>query len=287
MDRLSDPSIREMRRQDLAFAAHCTESEGWTSEDLTTLEGFFLYGPEGCFQAEINAQPVGTCIATLYGMSGFIGELIVLPEFRGRQLGARLLDHARSFLQARGAESIYLDGVLKAVNLYERNGFHKVTRSWRFTGRIPGKLSPLVRYMAPADLDQVIALDNSSFGADRSFFLKRRASLFPELCQVMLEGDDLLGFIMGRRGAGSISAGPWVISPAAEHPEALLQAFSHAVGDQYFSIGILDANRAAVDLVRSLGFEARPDSPWRMARGLHDELGTSPNCYAVGSAAKG
>ncbi|MGE5123455.1 MAG: hypothetical protein ACM3H7_02990 [Acidobacteriaceae bacterium] len=99
-------------------------------------------------------------------------------------------------------------------------------------------------------MDQVLALDKASFGADRSFFLRRRAALFPELCHVMQEGGDLLGYIMGCRGAEWISAGPWVVSPAAENPAALLHAFAYSLGGQDFSIAALDVNKAAVDLVR-------------------------------------
>ena len=287
MKKLNDLSIREMQNQDLAFAATSTAAEGWVSEDLSTLEGFFLYNPKGCLIAKINRKPVGICVATSFGKSGFIGELIVHPGFRGQGIGARLLNHGLSLLRAWGAESVYLDGVLKAVDLYERNGFHKVTRSWRFAGCLPARLSQYVRRMAPPDLDQVFALDEEYFGADRSFFLRRRAVLFPELCHVMLEGDDILGFIMGRRGAGWISAGPWVVSSVGENPIELLHAFSHAVNGHDFSIAILDVNQASVGLVRSLGFEARPDSPWRMANGLCNDLGTSSGCYAAGSAAKG
>ncbi len=78
--------IREMRKEDLAFAAGCTEAEGWVSENYPTLEGFFLNDPGGCLLAEENNRPVGICVATFYGTSGFIGELIVMLEGR-RQSG--------------------------------------------------------------------------------------------------------------------------------------------------------------------------------------------------------
>jgi hypothetical protein len=49
----------------------------------------------------------------------------------------------------------------------------------------------------------------------------------------------------------------------------------------------LESNQKACDLLRALGFEELPDSPWRMALGTSEDLGNSPLCYAVGSAAKG
>ena len=94
--------IREMRKEELAFAAECTAAEGWVSENHTTLEGFYLNDPKSCLLAEENGRPMGICVATFYGKSGFIGELIVRPEARGRGLGAELLNHGVRVLKERG-----------------------------------------------------------------------------------------------------------------------------------------------------------------------------------------
>jgi len=117
--------IRHMRKEELSFAADCTMAEGWVSEDQATLEGFYQYDPQGCWLAEEEGYPIGICIATSYGSSGFIGELIVRPGARGRGVGAALLNHAVGGLKSNGVETVYLDGVIKAVELYERNGFRK------------------------------------------------------------------------------------------------------------------------------------------------------------------
>jgi len=287
VNKISSVLIREMRKEELAFAAECTAAEGWVSEDKTTLEGFFLKDPKGCLLAEDKGQPVGICVATFYGNSGFIGELIVRPEARGRGVGAELLKHGVGILNDRGAETIYLDGVVKAVELYERNGFHKVCRSRRFSGHLPGKPSSNVRRMAMSDLDQVCAIDKLSFGADRSFFLRRRFELFPELSHVMIDGERVTGYILGRGGESWVSAGPWVGKEDAENPVELLSAFAVEARDRPISIGILETNHQACDMARRLGFKERTDSPWRMALGSSSDLGASTWCYAVGSAAKG
>jgi GNAT superfamily N-acetyltransferase len=279
--------IRVMNRDDLAFAAQCTADEGWVSENLTTLEGFFFKDPTGCLLAEENGRPIGICIATYYGTAGFIGELIIRPEARGRGVGAALLKHGVQILQERGVGTVYLDGVVKAVPLYERNGFRKVCRSWRFSGRIAGKKSPGVRRMTVNHLEQVIALDNQSFGADRGFFLRRRLELFPELSYVKMEDGRVTGFILGREGSDWLAAGPWVVEEAVQNPAELLNTFALEAHNRPISIGILETNQQACEMMRSCGFIAHPDSPWRMASGGCSDLGTSPNCYAVGSAAKG
>jgi GNAT superfamily N-acetyltransferase len=285
--KLSELVVRQMNEGDLAFAADCTASEGWISENLLALQGFFIRDPAGCLIAEHAGQPVGICIATGYGEHGFIGELIVRSKARGRGIGADLLIHAEDLLKARGVQTIHLDGVLKALGLYERNGFYKVCRSWRFFGHLAGEISPHVRTMKEVDLPQVILLDRTAFGADRSFFLKRRHELYPQLCLVSLEGERITGYIMGCQGKGWVSAGPWVVGVDVAQPIDLLKAFALQAGDTQVSIGILDKNQPARNLVRQFGFTERPDSPWRMASGACHDLGTSPLCYAIGSAAKG
>ncbi|OGN93650.1 MAG: hypothetical protein A2Y88_15260 [Chloroflexi bacterium RBG_13_48_10] len=287
IDNLPAIIIRGMNKDDLAFAAECTAAEGWVSENLATLEGFYLSDPKGCLLAEESGRPVGICIATCYGLSGFIGELIVHPEARGKGVGAALLNQGVRILQDRGVETVYLDGVLKAVQLYERNGFRKVCRSWRFSGSLPGEKSPRVRRMSMNDMDQVAALDTRSFGADRRFFLRRRFESFPELSYVLVDQGQVCGYLLGRGGKDWLSVGPWVMKDGIENPEELLNAIALEAKGRNISIGILDTHQQARELVQASGFIARTDSPWRMALGESINLGTSRRCYAVGSAAKG
>ncbi len=283
----SDLLIRDMREKDLTFAAECTAAEGWVSESFHTLQSFFLFDPHGCIIAEIDGQSVGICIATSYGISSFIGELIVRPEARGKGVGAALLIRGAEYLQRGGAATVYLDGVVKAVDLYERNGFRKVCRSWRFRGEPHGKASLDVRRMSPGDLPDVFALDHHYFGADRSFFLNRRFEKYPELSYVLVKAGRIMGFILGRCGDDWTSIGPWMVHEDVADPAELLNAVAYELGGKPISLGVLDINQWACELVRSLGFSEREDSPWRMALGEAEDLGASPQCYAVGSAAKG
>ncbi|NJD59792.1 MAG: hypothetical protein C3F13_16775 [Anaerolineales bacterium] len=286
-NQLANYSIREMHEADLDFAAECTANEGWLSEDRTTLEGSIKFDPHGCFIAEQNNRPAGMCIATQYGKSGFIGELIVHSDQRGKNLGARLLKQSIAYLKEGQAETIYLDGVLKAVPLYEWHGFRKVCRSWRFSANLDGRSSRNVRPMKVADLEQVCELDMAAFGADRSFFIRRRLEIYPELSYVMEENEKINGYITGRGYPERLYAGPWIVEEKIENPQDLLLSLALQARGRPISVGVLDVNLKACALVRSLGFEARDDSPWRMSLGWPDDLGTSPTCFAIGSAAKG
>jgi ribosomal protein S18 acetylase RimI-like enzyme len=279
--------IQPMQPSDLAFAARCTAAEGWESETPDHFESLYAHDPLGCFVARLDGQAAGICFATPYSHSGFIGELVVRAEFRQRGIGGALLNRAATYLRERGLNTIYLDGVVAAVPLYERNGFRKICRSLRFVGRVPQRIHPQVRSMQSSDLPEIYRLDRQAFGDDRSFFLERRWRLFPELFKVLVVDGNPCGYITARRVKDFIFAGPWVVAPGVTDALPLLEGLACEERDAFIALGILESNSQAVKLARLLGMIERDDSPWRMALGPGDDLGRSSQCLAVGTAGKG
>jgi GNAT superfamily N-acetyltransferase len=283
-------NIRNMMTRDLDFAAACTQAEGWSSETRDVFEGFILYDPEGCFIAEEFDRPVGICVATAYESSGFIGELIVKEEVRGRSIGVNLLQQALAYLQSRGVRSIYLDSVEAVAPLYERAGFRKICFSLRFAGTFEGRRTEKpssVRAMRTEDLEIIFKIDRDAFGEDRAFFLKRRFSLYPEFCKIFVQDGAIQGYIMGMMGNGEVSVGPWVVRREAERPLGLLESVALEAGPFPLRIGILETNTAAVRAVEFLRFLKAQTPSWRMVLGEENTLGMSTDCFAIGSAAKG
>ena len=281
-------NIRLMQASDLDFAAECTAREGWASETRQEFEAFLAYDPGGCFVAEVHERHVGICIATAYGEFGFVGELIVVEAMRGQRIGRTLMEQAVEYLQTRGARTIFLDGVPGAISLYERVGFHRVCRSLRLYGAMQGTSHASVRALRAKDLDSVAALDRGAFGANRRFFLARRLVSYPELCFALEREGEVAGFILGRRGHGRVSAGPWVAGPGVERPSALLERLALEISDQEeLSIGVLETNTHAVAELHAFGLTEHPKPPWRMALGPPGPYGIPAQCYAIGSPAKG
>ena len=66
-----------------------------------------------------RGKPIGT--ARLLA-SGQIGRMAVLPEWRGREVGARLLDQAVAAAREDGLD-VFLHAQTHALGFYERNGF--------------------------------------------------------------------------------------------------------------------------------------------------------------------
>ncbi len=88
---------------------------------------------EASFSSKINNKPVGFTKGSVpeYPLEvsehfGTIDDLYVLPEFRGRGVGRKLVVESLKTLKARGVKAVRLN-VLKenkaAVKLYRRLGF--------------------------------------------------------------------------------------------------------------------------------------------------------------------
>lgn len=279
--------IRSMHGSDLDFAARCTAAEGWAGETREVFEGFLSYDPRGCFIAEEKNKRIGLCIATSYGESGFIGELIVIQEERGRGVGSRLLNHSIRYLRRRGAKNIFLDGDLAAVPLYEKNGFRKICRSLRFKGKIQGREHQGLRPISNYDLDAICSIDRKAFGADRRFFIERQVLLYPTLCKVLEYDGEIAGFILGQPGMNSISVGPWIVQSNVKQPSALLESLAAETDQLDLRIGVLESNTKAVEAMKSFTSLKHQEPSWRMVLGPSGSLGQSFESYAIGSAATG
>lgn len=68
--------------------------------------------------------PVATC--RMYGLdagSAMIGRVVVLPEYRGRGLGVRLMDEAGKWLRELGYARAVIESRDVAVDFYKRLGY--------------------------------------------------------------------------------------------------------------------------------------------------------------------
>ena len=74
-----------------------------------------------------KGYPIATC--RFYELSDrrvTIGRVVVLPEYRGRHLGARVVREAEKWIAECGYEEIEVDSRVNAVGFYEKLGYAKV-----------------------------------------------------------------------------------------------------------------------------------------------------------------
>ena len=283
---MSLPEIRVMTRGDIDLVMRLQEMVGW-GNTRADAERSLYYEPSGCFVASIDGVDVGMVNSFLYGEVGFIGNLIVLPETRGKGVGAALMSAAIERLTRDGAGTIHLDAVQKAIPLYERLGFKAEYWSLRYNGIATKAPHHSIEPMVKEDLEKVTTLDRRFFGLDRAQKLRRVQHDFPELCFKASKGGILHGFIMAKPGASNVRVGPWICDPKhAEYAEPLLNALSSKVDGRKLWLGIPEINKASVKVVSGKGFTQMPSS-LRMSYGAHKKVEDTSGIFGIGASDKG
>ncbi len=286
MEAERDLEFRVMTLDDMDLCLGLFKVAGWgnTTDDLRRM---LNYEPGGCFIASLGGVDVGMVASTGYGDVGWIGNLIVLPDWRGRGIGASLMMKAIRHLEGSGASSIRLDSVQKAIPLYTRLGFREQYWSLRFTGEGREYTTHGVESMTAADLDTITSFDGPLFGPDRGRMLRRVQNDFPDLCFVSRGPSGLEGYIMARVGDGTTRIGPWVCLPGRpEVAEALLEALMMEERGEKLWVGVPEANQASVEILGKHGFVSLPSS-LRMCRGTCGPMGDLEATFSIGAPDKG
>ena len=82
-----------------------------------------------------DGYPVATCrfYETEDG-AVTIGRVVVLPEYRGRGLGFRVVEEAEKWIMESGYKKIYIDSRLEAVGFYRKMGYTLVEDKVNMSG---------------------------------------------------------------------------------------------------------------------------------------------------------
>ena len=84
-----------------------------------------------------DTYPVATCrFYALDQKAVLLGRVVVLPEYRGKHLGARVIREAEKWIAELGYTEILIDARLEATGFYEKLGYRQkdgvVLKSWKF-----------------------------------------------------------------------------------------------------------------------------------------------------------
>jgi GNAT superfamily N-acetyltransferase len=249
--------IRRLKPADVPAAADICSRNGWPG--MPEHFAFAIAHPD-CypFVLEVGRQIVATGSGLRRGAVGWVGQISVLAEHRGRGLGTAMTRHVMETLQALGCRTLRLFATPAGRPIYEQLGFVVDAEYRQLRGPVLPAL-PAVPELEPLTddrLSELVALDLAAAGDDRSAQL----SAFRQN-----------GWALGRRGFCLIT--PWgaPLITAAD-PEAgrvlvdVVRAHFGQQGQESMPIAIPAENTEALAYLEGAGFRAMLPLP-RMAWG--------------------
>lgn len=126
--------IEPFRMEDITPFLKLAAKENWLAEPWE-LE-FLLSGfSQGCFAARgYNGEAAGFVTSLRHERSGWIGNLIVSPAYRGQKFGERLFVSALEALWGDGVETVWLTASKSGMPLYQKFGFKGIDTIIRWSG---------------------------------------------------------------------------------------------------------------------------------------------------------
>ena len=119
---------------DIAPFLELATAENWVAESWE-FEFLLATFPQGCLAArDDNGKCTGFVTSLRHGNSGWIGNLIVVPEYRGQGIGEQLFLGARESLRSAGVETFWLTASTSGRSLYEKHGFNSIDTIVRWVG---------------------------------------------------------------------------------------------------------------------------------------------------------
>jgi predicted GNAT family N-acyltransferase len=204
--------IKRMETGDIPFAISLSDQEDWgvTRRDIQRLMGL---NPRGCFVAYEGITRIGVTTTTIYGKElGWIGNVIVDKDYRGKHIGNSLVEHAVSFLRRSSVRHIALYCFKEHVRFYENLGFVRDRSFFRLrrSAITIEHLKNQVNFQRRPSLARVIATDKKAFGADRSKLIRdvlsKKAGWFLGLSR----DHSCVSYLMVREYSDMYEFGPWI-----------------------------------------------------------------------------
>lgn len=279
-------TLRPLSTADLAFACELNALAGWNQTE-NDWRRYLEFEPDGCFLAAAGGRSAGTATTIRYGNRfGWIGMVLVHPDFRRFGIGTQLLRATIDYLQRNGVAAVKLDATPMGKKVYVPLGFVDEYELSRYDGTVPAGIAPAdAQPMTERDIAEVAAFDAPIFGAEREHVLRSIWRRQPELSFVVRERGGVRGYLLAREGRVAAQIGPWEAADAPTAERLLRTLFARIAGRRLF-VDVPHINPAGCALLERLGFGIQR-SLTRMYLGENRHPGTPENVYGISSPEKG
>ncbi len=258
MQTTADPEIRALQTTDLEAALGLSTSAGW-NQQLADWILLRTIAAGGGFAAAIGPQIVGTALAIDYRGFTWIAMMLVDPAWRGRGLGARLLQAA---LQTAAPDRpVRLDATEAGRPLYRRYGFQDEAVLTRLVAPAarplppPGNTGVRPRPMTPTDLSAIARHDPDLFGGNRTEVLEWAFAQAPAWALIADGRSAPPQYCLGRPGRRFAQIGP-VVADNESSAAALVAAALASAEGRPVVVDAFDVRESFTAWLRAAGFRA-------------------------------
>ncbi len=187
-----------------------------------------------------------------HGTVGWLGNIIVPPDFRRQGIGTALTDHLIDYFKSKGCTTQLLIASAMGERIYERAGF-KTTGTYQFYKvELSGKGLAETRIGPIGPIGPINSLDQRATGEARPAFLQRFLST-----ALAFADPNPRGFYLPDYGNGLVSA---------SDPEAGIAMLQRKLNDGKKTVVVPSANITAAEFLVNEGFRKFREVP-RMVLG--------------------
>lgn len=234
------------RHDDVPAFLALADEEGWIC-DQWEFDFQMRSFPQGCLVMRQDEAPVAFVTSIKYGRSGWIGNLLVHPGFRGAGIGSGLMRRSLAALADAGARTVWLTASPAGKAIYERLGFVAVDTIKRWCGEGIGSGAVTPPLVSPPD---IAALDRAGWGDARDAILR----------EVLRRGRLAVhagGFLVCQHSGGGLQLGPWGAVGREPATRLLDEALTRAGDGTRVFLDVPVRNVDAAIILLQRGFDVR------------------------------
>lgn len=234
--------IEQFRSKDMERFILLAAREGWIC-DSWELEFLISSFPRGCLVWREDGESVGFVTAIRYSSSGWIGNLIVAPEWQGKGIGSSLFRGALSALIQDGASTVWLTASASGEPIYAAAGFRGIDTICRWRGKA-----------AVNQASTVSGRMKSQRNIDRGGWGDNREKIFEALNERTIIFDKGDSYLFLQDYPDGVQVGPWGAFSRKSASEVMLQALSCKGKTRNIFLDVPEQNFHAATILADNGF---------------------------------
>ena len=166
--------IRELRESEIKGLNNLPPAE-WKFDYETFVKNFFTDDFFYAFVIIQDEQIVGTGNVLLKEKVGWLANIIVDKNYRGRGLGNKMTKFLVDFLNRKGCETQLLIATKLGEAVYKKVGFRKISEYLCFDSEVDQEINytDSIRALKTSDLENIYRLDRDANGENRTHLIDK------------------------------------------------------------------------------------------------------------------